>query len=156
MDNLYILLLLRNLVLILVDLERKSLPVEYTGSGMRNFIGFELTGEDFVIFDRVEEEVDFWKETAGFHDVPFGRYEQLDIQFEGNINSKCGLTNLPAYCPRGSWNRSQPLKYTAHRNSIPNNRVDPVQNSATEILRSSGSIPLAHVREVACFDEAAL
>lgn len=85
------------LVLIRVDFDTRTMPVEYAGSLIRDLLGFEMTGHDFLEFDIPIDSDASWGHRRAYHDHPYGRYEELDIKFRGGGNFRCALTSLPVF-----------------------------------------------------------
>lgn len=87
--------LLPVLVIAEIDLDSKTMPIILAGSAIRDFVGFELTGEDFLKYDSEVNEQQGWQHRRYYHDHPCGRYEELDVRFTGGLHMECALTILP-------------------------------------------------------------
>jgi hypothetical protein len=83
------------LVLAEIDLDEKTMPIRLAGNLIRDFVGFELTGKDFLEYDTNPDTELGWEHRRAYHDHPCGRYEVLDIKFGGGFYVECALTILP-------------------------------------------------------------
>lgn len=86
---------LPNMVVVTVDPASRTMPIRLAGSAIRDFVGFELTGQDFLKFDTQIDDAVGWQHRSAYHDQPCGRYEELDVQFSGKCVEGCSLTILP-------------------------------------------------------------
>lgn len=83
------------LVIAEIDLASRTMPIRFAGSAIRDFVGFELTGKDFIEYDSNANAEVGWQHRQAYHDHPCGRYEVLDIKFQGGFHMECALTILP-------------------------------------------------------------
>lgn len=83
------------LVLAEIDLENMTMPIKLAGNAIRDFVGFELTGKDFLEYDSNDDADLGWVHRRCYHDHPCGRYELLDIKFGGGFFMESALTILP-------------------------------------------------------------
>lgn len=88
---------LPTLALVEIDPQARSMPVKLAGSAIRDLIGFELTGRDFLETHTDLDEAAVWQHRTTYHDHPCGRYEVLDIKFSGGFRVECCLTILPLW-----------------------------------------------------------
>lgn len=65
-----------------LDFDAKTMPVKLAGSAIREFIGFEITGQDFLKYDVSSDTEASWQHRRNYHDYPCGRYERMDIKFD--------------------------------------------------------------------------
>lgn len=86
---------LPTLVLVEIDLVSKKMPIKFAGSAVRDFVGFELTGRDFLEYDSNPDPELGWQHRVSYHDQPCGRFEVLDIKFNGQLYIECAMTVLP-------------------------------------------------------------
>lgn len=83
------------IALVEIDLVSRTMPVKLAGSGIRDFLGFELTGKDFLATHLDADVETAWDHRRAYHDHPCGRYEVLDIKFSGKVPTETCLTILP-------------------------------------------------------------
>ncbi len=79
----------------------KTIPIRLAGTAIRNLIGYELTGRDFLDCDRATDEEIIWQNVRCYHDHPCGRYVELDANFKGGFQAECALTFLPLLGSKG-------------------------------------------------------
>lgn len=78
-----------------VDLALDSMPVILAGSAIRDFLGFEITGKDFLVSLEQDDKINGRPNRVAYHDHPCGRYEERDINFKDTFHLVCCLTSLP-------------------------------------------------------------
>lgn len=83
------------LVIAEIDLASRTMPIRFAGNAIRDFVGIELTGKDFIEYDSNADPEVSWQHRQAYHDHPCGRYEVLDIKFQGGFHMECALTILP-------------------------------------------------------------
>ena len=83
------------LVIAEIDYEAGTMPIKLAGNTIRDFVGFELTGQDFLQFDKTDNDEKSWRHRRAYHNHPCGRYERLDVRFDSGIFMECALTILP-------------------------------------------------------------
>lgn len=90
---------LPSVVLVEIDLVARTMLVKLAGSGIRGFLGFELTGRDFLAAHIDADVENAWEHRRAYHDHPCGRYEVLDMKFSGDVQTESSLTILPLRGP---------------------------------------------------------
>lgn len=89
------------LVMAELDLTTKTMPIRLAGSAIRDLVGFELTGKNFLDFDSEPNKEPGWRHRVAYHDHPCGRYEVLDVRYSSRLCRECALTILPLLGSRG-------------------------------------------------------
>ena len=88
-------------IIVEINPTQKSMPIRLAGSSIRDFIGFEITGQDLItnlgstVFDTDDD--DGWPVRFAYHDQPVGRYNKLVINFRSGMEVECSLTALPLW-----------------------------------------------------------
>lgn len=80
-----------------IDTERHTMPIRLAGTAIRDFVGFELTGQNFLDYDAEGERGWAWR--LKYHEHPCGRYEELLVSFRQDLKIECALTILPLIGP---------------------------------------------------------
>lgn len=83
------------LVIAEIDLEKQTMPIRLAGNTIRDFVGFELTGKDFLDYDNSENSEISWRHRMSYHDCPCGRFELVDVRYGSGLYMECALTILP-------------------------------------------------------------
>lgn len=84
-----------------LDLTTKTMPIRLAGSAIRDLVGFELTGKNFLDFDSEQNKEPGWRHRVAYHDHPCGRYEVLDVRYSSRLYRECALTILPLLGSKG-------------------------------------------------------
>jgi hypothetical protein len=80
-----------------VDIDNGSVVVRLAGTAIREIIGIEVTGMDFMaIHPDVDMKLGIERRKM-YHDHPIGRSEMLHVNFKSEMSMDCELTILPIY-----------------------------------------------------------
>lgn len=84
---------LARIAIVEIDAENKAMPIRLAGTAICEFVGFELTGKDFLDYHSNAEPGWSWR--LKYHDHPCGRYEELLMTSNRHLKVDCALTHLP-------------------------------------------------------------
>lgn len=84
---------LPQIAIVEIDIENKTMPIRLAGTAICDFVGFELTGKDFLTYHSNAEPGWSWR--LKYHDHPCGRYEELLITSRRRLKIDSALTHLP-------------------------------------------------------------
>lgn len=84
-------------VIIGIDPLARTMPVKLAGTALREFVGFELTGHDFIEFDNNAATEQDWPLRLAYHDHPVGRYDEVLVNFDSRLKVECAITALPLW-----------------------------------------------------------
>lgn len=90
------------LIMVEVDLASRTMPIRFVGSLIRDIVGKEFTGENYLDFVENEEPEIGWQRRLKVHDHPCGRYEVVNMKFPGRVGLEGSLTTLPMIGPASS------------------------------------------------------
>lgn len=91
---------LPRIAIVEIDAENRALPIRLAGTDICEFIGFELTGKDFLAYHSNAEPGWSWR--LKYHDHPCGRHEELHLTSHRHLKVDCALTHLPMTNARNS------------------------------------------------------
>lgn len=80
-----------------IDPVARTMPIRLAGTALRNLTGFEMTGHNFMDFDKNTQDEAGWALRLAYHDHPVGRYDEILINFDGGLKIDCALTALPIW-----------------------------------------------------------
>lgn len=83
------------LIKVEANLAARTMPILLVGSLIREIVGKEFTGKNFLDFVESEDEELDWKSRLLEHDHPCGRYEIVTMNFPENQRLMGSLTSLP-------------------------------------------------------------
>lgn len=87
--------ILPSFILAEVDPVSQTMPIRLAGSAIRDFVGFELTGVNYLDYVEKTNETAEWLYRLALHDHPCGRFETVEISFTGDLSIACSLTTFP-------------------------------------------------------------
>lgn len=88
---------LPRIILVEADVENDAMPVRMAGSAVRDWLGLDLTGRDYLDLGQHSDDEKARRHRSGYHDTPYGRYEILDVSFASGLKMECLLTILPIW-----------------------------------------------------------
>ena len=89
--------LLKTTIIAQVDEEGARLDVRLAGTTIRDYIGFELTGRNFLDFDESSDDANGQEIRKNYHDWPCGRFERLNVVFSNERTFTSDVTVLPLW-----------------------------------------------------------
>lgn len=88
---------LPQIVLAEADIENDTMPIRMAGSTIRDWLGLDLTGRDYLDLGEHSDDEHARRHRSNYHDIPCGRYEILDVSFASGLKMECLLTILPIW-----------------------------------------------------------
>lgn len=89
------------LILVELDLASGTMPIRLVGSLIRDIVGREFTGQNYLDLVENEDEEAGWRTRLPVHDHPCGRFEIVHMKFPGHVRLQGSLTTLPMVRPSG-------------------------------------------------------
>lgn len=85
------------LIKVELDLASRTMLIRLVGSLIRDIVGMELTGTNYLDLVENEEAEAGWQNRHPVHNHPCGRYEVVHMRFPGKPTLMGSLTTLPMF-----------------------------------------------------------
>ena len=88
---------LTNLSIVEMDFEQRVMPVRLMGTAVCDFLGRDITGQDYAPYEKTPDENVAWENRESYHSQPRGLYAEVDFIFVGHRPFHACYTILPIW-----------------------------------------------------------